>query len=75
MLSRPGPYFHHNSESVRVPTLLFCLAVARVAAADDREDARTEFAAGQQSDKDKDYATAIGTFRSCTCIRTRKSWW
>ena len=42
-----------------VPTLLICMAVARVAAADDREDARTEFAAGQQADKDKDYAGAI----------------
>ncbi|MEO6777186.1 MAG: PEGA domain-containing protein [Kofleriaceae bacterium] len=34
-------------------------ASARVASADDREVARTEFAAGQQADKDKDYAGAI----------------
>jgi hypothetical protein len=36
-----------------------CVAVSSVAAADDREDARTEFAAGQQADKDRDYAGAI----------------
>jgi hypothetical protein len=36
-----------------------CVAVCSVASADDREDARTEFAAGQQADKDKDYASAI----------------
>jgi hypothetical protein len=36
-----------------------CVAVGGVAAADDREDARTEFAAGQQADKDRDYAGAI----------------
>lgn len=62
MLSRPGPYFHHNSEQVRVSALLVlvaAVAAARIAHADDREDARTEFAAGQQSDKDQDYAGAI----------------
>lgn len=36
-----------------------CVAVGGVASADDREDARTEFAAGQQADKDRDYAGAI----------------
>lgn len=36
-----------------------CVAVCSVAAADDREEARGEFAAGQQADKDKDYAGAI----------------
>lgn len=44
---------------MKVFTLSVCMAVARVAAADDRADARTEFAAGQQADKDKDYASAI----------------
>lgn len=62
MLSRPRPYFHHNGEQVRVLAPLVvvaCVALCRVASADDREDARTEFAAGQQADKDKDYASAI----------------
>lgn len=35
------------------------LSIAAVARADNREDARREFAAGQQADKDKDYQTAI----------------
>ncbi len=39
--------------------LVQLMAVARVASADDREVARGEFAAGQQADKDKDYASAI----------------
>ena len=62
MLSRPSPYFHHNGEQVRVLAPLVvvaCVALCGVASADDRQDARTEFAAGQQADKDNDYASAI----------------
>jgi hypothetical protein len=62
VLSRPGPYFHHNSEQVRATALLVFVVLvgaARIPSAGDRDDARTEFAAGQQADKDKDYAGAI----------------
>lgn len=41
-------------------SLVVAVAVAGgVARADNREDARKEFAAGQQADRDKDYQTAI----------------
>ncbi|CAN5224688.1 hypothetical protein BH11MYX1_BH11MYX1_06910 [soil metagenome] len=47
---------------MRATAILVLLAVTRVAFADDREEARTEFAAGQQADRDKDYTTAIQHF-------------
>lgn len=47
---------------MKATAILVLLALARVASADNREDARTEFALGQQADKDKDYTTAIQHF-------------
>lgn len=44
---------------MRVPVLLVLLALAGTARADDREDARKEFTAGQAADKQKDYQTAL----------------
>jgi len=47
---------------VKATAILVLLALARVASADNREIARTEFALGLQADKDKDYTTAIQHF-------------
>jgi hypothetical protein len=47
---------------VRATAILVLLVVTRVASADDHAEARTEFAAGQQADRDKDYTTAIQHF-------------
>ncbi len=47
---------------MKATAFLVLLAFARVASADNREVARTEFALGQQADKDKDYTTAIQHF-------------
>jgi tetratricopeptide (TPR) repeat protein len=44
---------------VRVLVFLAVTSVAAVAWADDREDARKEFAAGQAADKQKDWQTAL----------------
>ena len=47
---------------MRATAILVLLAVTRVASADDHGEARAEFAAGQQADRDKDYTTAIQHF-------------
>lgn len=67
MLSRFGPHFHHNSVQVRA--LIVLCALAGFATADDREDARREFTAGQDADRAGDYGSAIEHYLAANKIK------